>query len=76
MTEMTTVTVTIDGYTVAEIVARHHGRQVPGMVEATFAANPGLAEPGLIVPRGTVIAIPKAAAADLARGVAIIRLGD
>lgn len=76
MADMIAVSVAVDGYTVADIVARHHGRQIPGMVEATFAANPGLAEPGLRVPVGTRILIPVATDADLARGVAIIRLGD
>ena len=45
------------GDTVEALVWRHLGRAA-GAVEATFAANPGLADHGAVLPHGTPVEIP------------------
>jgi phage tail protein X len=76
MTDYVSVTVRDDGFSLADVVVRQHGRYIPGMVEATFAANPGVAAHGIRLPVGTVVRVPQPTAADEARAVDIIRLGD
>lgn len=46
-----------DGDTVDIIAWRERGRTT-GLVEAIFAANPGLAKLGLFLPPGTVVLLP------------------
>jgi phage tail protein X len=36
---------------------RHYRRDVPGLVEDTLARNPGLAENGVFLPIGTLVAV-------------------
>jgi phage tail protein X len=38
---------------------RRMAGKIKGYVEATFEANPGLADLGLILPRGTVVKLPE-----------------
>ena len=40
------------------IIWRRYRRQTPGLVEATFTLNPGLADLTPLIPRGTTIMIP------------------
>jgi phage tail protein X len=58
-----TVTVEGDGLTVATIVWRRFKRPMPGLVEAIYDMNPGLADLGLTLPVGTsfdmLIPIPR-----------------
>ncbi len=44
--------------TVDALCHRHYGT-TKGVVEAVYAANPGLAELGAILPHGTVVELPK-----------------
>lgn len=46
---------------------RHYKRSVPGLVEAAFARNPGLADLGVWLPVGTVVAVERPAPAPAAR---------
>lgn len=52
------VTVESEGVTVALIVWQRVRRPVAGLVEATLAANPGLADLGDFLPVGTVVRLP------------------
>lgn len=47
-----------EGETLDEIVWRHYGNRVAGGLETVLAANPGLADPGPILPLGTVVNLP------------------
>jgi phage tail protein X len=51
-------------------------REVSGLVEATLAANPGLAALGPYPPRGTTIVVTDPAPQDLANSTPVIRLFD
>jgi phage tail protein X len=52
-----------EGDTADLIAWRVYGRQDAGVVEALLAANPGLADHGVEIPAGTLVAIPVAAPA-------------
>ena len=39
------------------LLFRRFGREVPGLVEATYAGNPGLADLGPELPTGTRVAV-------------------
>ncbi len=47
-----------DGLPIDLIVWRRYHRKTPGLVEAILDLNPGLADLGPLLPRGTVINIP------------------
>jgi phage tail protein X len=51
----------IQGDTVDAICWRHYGRTA-GITEAVLDANPGLAALGPVIPHGTLINLPQAAA--------------
>lgn len=53
-----TVTVTEDGVSVSRLIWRKHLRPMPGLVEITYDANPGLAAHGTLLPRGTSFILP------------------
>lgn len=58
-----TVTVEGDGLTIATLVWRRFKRPMPGLVEAIYDLNPGLADLGQTLPVGTsfdmLIPIPR-----------------
>jgi phage tail protein X len=54
------------GDTVDSLCWRHLGRTA-GVVEATFEANPGLAELGDVLPHGTAIDLPGLPASEPSR---------
>ncbi len=47
-----------DGVPIDLIVWRRYRRQTPALVEAVLTLNPGLADIGPLLPRGTKLAIP------------------
>lgn len=47
-----------DGLTVSLIVWRRFRRPMPGLVEAIYAANPGLAGHGPVLPLGAAFDMP------------------
>ena len=53
-----TVTVEGDGLTVATLVWRRFKRPMPGLVEAIYNLNPGLADLGQTLPVGTSFDMP------------------
>ena len=53
-----TVTVEGDGLTVSVIVWRRFKRSMPGLVEAIYDLNPGLADLGQTLPVGTNFVMP------------------
>lgn len=53
-----TVTVEGDGLTVSAIVWRRFKRPMPGLVEAIYDLNPGLADLGQTLPVGTSFDMP------------------
>jgi P2-like prophage tail protein X len=53
-----TVTVAGDRITPPPLIWRRFKRPVPGVLEATLEANPGLADLGPVLPVGTKIRIP------------------
>jgi phage tail protein X len=55
------------------MVYRHYGRTDRGLVEATFEANPGLADGPVTLALGTVVILPDAPAA-ATRPIGTIRL--
>lgn len=75
---METVSVTVKsmGQTVERIVSRQIGRNVPGVVEATFDLNRGLADHGPILPVGTTFLIPLLTEAEIAKSDEVIVLTD
>ncbi|AXQ92999.1 tail protein X [Cereibacter azotoformans] len=52
------VTVNGDGITLPLLIWRRFKRPVPGVIEATLDANPGLAALGPVLPIGTNLRIP------------------
>lgn len=64
MTE--TLVVTTDRTPLDLLLFRRFKREVPGLVEATLATNPGLAALGPYLPVGTVVVTPVPAAASAA----------
>ena len=68
------ITVAGDGITISNLVWRRFRRAKPGMAEAVFAANPGLAAMGAIIPVGTRVRFP--AMADSAGESDVITLWD
>ena len=55
---MSTPYVTRDGDVLDDICLRVYGEQKPGQVEAVLAANPGLADRGVLLPSGVLIILP------------------
>lgn len=55
---MSTPYVTREGDVLDEICRRVYGEQKPGQVEAVLAANPGLADRGVLLPSGVLIILP------------------
>ena len=53
-----TVTVEGDGLTLATLVWRRFKRPMPGLVEAIYDLNPGLADLGQTLPVGTSFDMP------------------
>ena len=53
-----TVTVEGDGLTVTTLVWRRFKRPMPGLVEAIYDLNPGLADLGQTLPVGTIFDMP------------------
>ncbi len=53
-----TVTVEGDGLTVATLVWRRFKRPMPGLVEAIYDLNPGIADLGQTLPVGTSFQMP------------------
>lgn len=53
-----TVTIEGDGLTVATLVWRRFKRPMPGLVEAIYDLNPGLADLGQTLPVGTSFEMP------------------
>ncbi|RAZ83304.1 tail protein X [Cereibacter johrii] len=52
------MTVAGDGITLPLLIWRRFKRPVPGVLEATLDANPGLADLGPVLPLGTRLRIP------------------
>lgn len=52
---------TLQGDTIDLVCLRVHGRIIPGIVEATLDANPGLADLGAIYDAGIEITLPEIA---------------
>lgn len=71
-----TITVTSRGQTAERAIHRRLGRAVPGLVEATLAANPGLAGLGVTLPPPTTFTVTQPSAADLAAGIDVVQLID
>lgn len=67
---MSTPYVTREGDVLDDICRRVYGEQKPGQVEAVLAANPGLADRGVLLPSGVLIILP----ALEAQGEATVRL--
>jgi phage tail protein X len=49
---------TRDGDVLDDVVWRHYGAQNAAMLRAVFAASPGLAEQGELLPEGIEIVLP------------------
>lgn len=52
------ITVRGDGITLSRLLWRRFRRPVPGLLERTLDANPGLADVGPFLPLGTVVTVP------------------
>lgn len=50
----------MQGDTVDMLCLRHLGTTANGVVEATYAANPGLADLGPVLPNGTLVTLTQA----------------
>lgn len=75
MTEIVIATVRREGLTVDRVVIGVLGRHVPGVVEAVFDRNRGLAET-IHLPLGTRVEIPMPDAAAIADAAPVIFLTD
>lgn len=75
---MTTRVLTFpNGFTPLDyLLFQAYGREVPGLVEATLAANPGLAALGPTPPRGTKVTVTDPTAQTSANSTPVIRLFD
>jgi phage tail protein X len=62
-----------DGLPLDLIIWRRYRRKTPGLVEATYGFNPGLAQLGMFLPRGTQIKIPVVAPATVTQ-LPVVRL--
>ena len=58
------------------VLFRRFGREVPGLVEATYAQNPGLADLGPLLPRRTKVVVTTPAPAPAKTTRKTIRLYD
>ena len=58
----------MQGDTLDAICARYYGR-TEGVVETVLAANPGLAELGVVLPHGTAVELPDVQTAPVAETV-------
>lgn len=66
---MDTITVATEGVTVDLLIWRRHRQPMPGLLEATLDANPGLAGLGPVLPVGAVVNIPSPATSAQAQTV-------
>ncbi len=75
---MTTRTLTFpNDFTPLDLLLfRAYKREVPGLVEQTLAANPGLAAMGPYPPRGTLITVTDPTPQTSANSTPVIRLFD
>lgn len=62
-----TLTAGQEGMTLDLLLFRRFGRDVEGLVEATLALNPGLADLGPILPLGTMVVVEPPAPAPRGR---------
>ena len=74
MTEYETYRVEGDVLALDGILWRRFRRETPGLVELALDLNPGLAELGGLIPRGTVVKIP--IVRRTAETVPLVRLWD
>ncbi|KAF0810443.1 phage P2 tail gpX-like protein [Alcanivorax sp. S71-1-4] len=58
----------VEGDTVDLICWRHYGRTA-GVTEAVYDSNPGLADVGPVLPRGTLVRLPEQAPAPVKKGI-------
>ncbi len=58
MSATETLVIEGDGVELDRIIWRRYRRRTPGLVEKTYDLNPGLADLGFFLPRGTVIVLP------------------
>ena len=58
------------------VLFRRFRREVPGLVEATYAQNPGLADLGPLLPRGTKVLVTAPAPAPAKTTRKTIRMYD
>ncbi len=66
-----------NGHTPLDLLLfKQYGREVPGLVEATLAQNPGLGALGAFPTRGTVIDVTTPAAVTVAPTRTVIKLYD
>lgn len=65
---MTTTVRAIEGDTVDQICMRYFGRTA-GVTEAVYENNPGLAELGPVLPRGTLVRLPQQAPPPVKQGI-------
>ena len=61
-------TFALQGDTLVAICVRYYGR-TEGVVETVLAANPGLAELGVVLPHGTAVELPDVQTAPVAETV-------
>lgn len=75
---MSTITITVKsrGQTVERAIHRRLGGSVPGLVEATLAANPGLADLGVTLPVPTSFLMTQPTDAERAAGIDVVQLVD
>lgn len=53
-----TITVEREGVTLDALLWRVHGVRGRGLLEETYAINPGLAAVGMLLPQGAIVTIP------------------
>lgn len=70
------VRVETDQLTVDLLVWRRYRRPIPGLVEQVLALNPGLAQHGPYIPRGTTVVFPIIEQPDLSPTSEVIALWD
>lgn len=68
------VEVAVTGVTVGRLIWRLHRTPMPGLLEETLEANPGLADLGAELPVGTHLRIPRPETQ--AASVTVVRLWD
>ena len=66
-TTLESLTVTVEMTPLDLLLWRHYRREAPGLVEDTFARNPGLASMGVYLPVGTTVLVAPPAPASRRR---------